>query len=756
MKVVKVSKICLIVVSCSLVISCSTSQVSREAKFQRPKQPVAEVRPSSAATKSDGSPGEPRPSDKAAREKPKVITQRGTGRFFNQAIARRAEIRETPSGDITLNFVNADVREVVRSVLGATLGLNFSIDQNVAGVVTLQTSRPIARNAVLPTLETILKQNGVALVRSDGLIQVMPAKVAVLSGGAPRLSRRSFSLGAGFMARIVPLRYASPLAMADILKPFASPDGILRIDAERNLLILAGTQEELATLSEIVDMFDVDWFAGTSFALVKLEHAEPKDLVKDLESVFGNMEKGPLAGSVRFMPLDRISSILIVTPKPQYLDKAKEWIERLDVGSDAIERRLYVYRVQNIQATDLAEVLGRVFTSGGSSRPGAPQTGALAPGRRPITLASRMPSLTEPASAATTPTRTGITPSTQTTTAQRSTSAAERLSTQPRTAAATPTGGGRTQAPSSGVFGNDQIRIIADDLNNTLLVMATAAEYRQIEAAIKKLDVVPLQVSIEATIAEVTLNDELRYGVQWFLRAGDSSFTLSGNSNGSVAPQLPGFAYVLSAGNTANVVLDALDSITTVNLLSSPNLLVKDNRTATIEVGDQVPIATSTTQAVTAENAPVTNTVQLKNTGILLSVTPRVNSSGLVSLDIEQEVSDAKKTESSGIDSPTISQRRIVSSVVVHDGQTIALGGLIQNSTNHSKSGLPVLSDIPILGALFGGTSKSFDRRELLVLITPRVVRNREEAQRVTDELRSKIHVLTESGSLKRATGYGW
>lgn len=743
MIVVKVKMGFFVAIICGVTASCTSIQDTRNAKELEIKRPTITSRTDSGPTSEKSSPSETlRPQD--AKTTTKTITERGTGQFFNRAIARRAEVREAPSGDITLNFVNADIREVVRSVLGATLGLNFSIDQGVKGMVTLQTSRPIARDAILPTLETILRQNGVALVRSSGLIQVLPAKVAPPAGGAPRLSRRSFSLGSGFMARIVPLRYASPLAIADILKPFAPPDSILRVDAERNLLILAGTREELSTLSEIVNMFDVDWFTGTSFALVKLEQASPKDLVKELESVFGSMEQGPLAGAISFTPLDRIGSILVVTPKPHYLDKAKEWIERLDVGADTVDRRLFVYRVQNIQATDLASVLDQVFVSGGARRSSTQQTGALAPGRRPVTLASRLPSRAEtPGTRTSSPTRTSVTQAPQAPVAQRSPS-------RPRGGATTPTNGERSQAAGSSVFGNDNVRIIADDLNNAILVMATASEYRQIEAAIKKLDVVPLQVLIEATIAEVTLTDELRYGVQWFLRAGDSSFTLSSN-NGVVAPQLPGFAYILNAGSTANVILDALDSVTEVNLLSSPNLMVKDNRTATIEVGDQVPVATQSAQSITDPGAPLVSTVQLRNTGILLQVTPRVNSSGLVSLDIEQEVSNAEVTESSGIDSPTISQRRIVSSVVVHSGQTIALGGLIQNQASRTKSGLPVLSHIPILGALFGGTSNKFDRRELLVLITPRVVRNREEAQRVTDELRSKIRVLTRDEFKPRA-----
>lgn len=661
--------------------------------------------------------------------------------MFNRRAASRSVAVATPSGDVTLNFVNADIREVVRSVIGGILKLNYAIDPNVKGTVTLQTSRPLPREAVLSTLETILRANGAALVRSANLYKVVPASAAPQVSGAPRLLRRGGRIRAGYGAWIVPLRFVSAQAMADLLKPFAAPDAILRVDSERNLLILSGTSEEKASLSDIVEIFDVDWFQGTSFALIKLDNAQPKDLITELEAIFNDATGSPLTGLVRFAPFERLNSILIVTSRPNYLDQAREWIERLDIGAGTPdERRLYVYRVENGLAKDLADVLSQIYI-GGSSRSAAAVPGQVAPGRRPATISSTQ---RDGGRTTTGQTRTSGQSRTGGTTSQgRSQTGAAPAAGR----AAGPLGAARSRGGlgTGGRRGEDTVRIIADDANNSILIFATEAEHRQIEAALKKLDVEPLQVLIEATIAEVTLNDELRYGVQWFLKSGNHAFTLSDFVGGAVLPSFPGFAHVFDGGTKSQIVLSALDGVTDLKILSSPHIMVKDNHTATIEVGDQVPIATQSATSVTDPDAPVVNSIQFRDTGVLLRVTPRVNAGGLVSLEIEQEVSSAVETETSGIDSPTIQVRKIKSTVAVHDGETIALGGLIKNETTNSKDGVPVLSDIPLLGILFGTKERIQRRTELLVLITPRVIRSREEARKVTADLRSKIGVLTRS-----------
>jgi general secretion pathway protein D len=286
-----------------------------------------------------------------------------------------------------------------------------------------------------------------------------------------------------------------------------------------------------------------------------------------------------------------------------------------------------------------------------------------------------------------------------------------------------------------------QIRIIADEPNNALFILATPQDFRDINAALDRLDVEPLQVLIEATIAEVSLNDKLKYGVQWFFENGDQSIGLAEVASGIPTAMFPSFNYVF-AGSNAKVVLSALDEITHVNVISSPQLMVLDNHSALLQVGDEVPIITQSAVSVADPAAPIVNSVQFRDTGVILNVTPRANSSGGVELDIEQEVSDVVPTTTSTIDSPTIQQRKIKSTVAVHDGETIALGGLIRDRQSQGKRGVPGLSDIPVVGALFGTKTNMSDRTELLILITPHVVRNPAEASAVTDELRKRVQSL--------------
>ena len=290
------------------------------------------------------------------------------------------------------------------------------------------------------------------------------------------------------------------------------------------------------------------------------------------------------------------------------------------------------------------------------------------------------------------------------------------------------------------------IRIIADEANNALVILATPEEYRMIDAALTKLDVVPLQVLIESTIAEVELNDELEYGVQWFFQSGSSQFNLSEPADPGSAPRafpdFTGFSYLFASADDIRVTLNALSTLTDVNIISSPSLMVLDNQTAEIQVGDQVPIASQSAVSVVDPDAPIVNSIEYFDTGVILRVTPRVNAGGLVTMEIEQEVSDVGETLTSGIDSPTIDQRRILTTVAIQSGETVTLGGLIRDRRAELESGIPVLREIPVLGKLFGQSFESAARTELLVLITPRVVRSQLDARQVTEELRKRIRAV--------------
>jgi len=674
----------------------------------------------------------------------------GNGQMVDARLAGRTTGVIRNGGNVTLNFADAEISEVLRSVLGATLKLNYAIDPKVKGQITVQTSRPIPIPDVLPALESVMRSHGVAIVESSGFYHVVPADVAMRGTVAPHLEGAQRR---GFGVQILPLHHAAADDMAKILEPFAQKGAIMRTDKVRNMLLVSGTTPERRTVTEIVRIFDVDWFSGMSMALVPLRFSEAKGVAEDLVKIFGG-EEGKLPGGLRVQPIERMNAVLAVSPNAAYVRRAKAWIEKLDIGSPTQDRRLYVYHVQNGQAADLAAVLSDIFGTP-QPKPIPRQDGRLAPGLEPARLSS--PGTATPALG-----QSG--PGTVTNGAPRQTSQATRPPDRTRTADTrrTPANrpgarrlpSGRAETETSDAMAG--LRIIPHETNNALVVLATPAQYREVEAALKRLDIVPLQVIIEATIAEVELNDALKYGVQYFFDTGNTEFTLSNLTSGAVSPVFPGFS-VLGFTNSGNIraVLNALDAVSNVNLISSPQLLVLDNRTAEILVGDQVPVATQSAVSPITPDAPIVNNIQFRDTGVLLRVTPHVNASGLVHMEIEQEVSDVRETTTSGIDSPTIRQRRVKSTVAIQSGETVAMGGLIRNSRTNKTQGIPLLSRIPIFGALFGAHEDISERNELLVLITPRVIRNQSQAREITKELKKRIEglILGDAEDEKPETG---
>jgi general secretion pathway protein D len=644
---------------------------------------------------------------------PAPIVQRGTGLLLGRPTV--TEVETALNGDITLNFVNADIREVIAATLGEALKVNYVIDPRVQGTVTIRTTQPLKSADVIPILEDVLAMNGAGLVMSGETYRIVP-----LEGAAS-----GFRIEAGYGIHILPLRYASADAMSELLGPYVPPGRTLRTDAVRNVLLFAGTHSEARELEQLAQVFDVDWMSGMSFAIYPLELAEAKTVAQELDRVFGQDFEGPTAGIVQFVPIERQNAILVITPQPDYLDKAAVWIERLDRGHEEGQKRVHVYWVQHGNAMDLAKILNDVY---GATEPPQEDGLSLEPGfdavqpryrrttRAPTTTSQPLP-----------PAGTGEEP------------AVEELPASPAV------------RPAPGLLMEEGIPLergqvalaVPDERNNALLIMATPSQYRGMLATLRQLDVVPLQVLIEATIAEVRLTDQLRYGLQWFFAFGSSRATLSEAASGAVSSLFPGFSYLYSRVD-ARVVLNALTSVTDVRIISAPQLFVRDNAQARLQVGDQVPIVTQQAISVTDSDAPLVNTVEYRDTGVILEVIPHVNTSGSVILEIIQEVSDVVPTESSGIDSPTIQRRQISSEVFMMTGETVALGGLIRDRQTEGVSGIPLLSEIPILGNLFKTTSNNEDRTELLVLLTPRVIRNAQDAAALTEELRRRIPSVTQ------------
>jgi general secretion pathway protein D len=631
---------------------------------------------------------------------------------------------------IQLAFTDVDITQVVASVLGEALGLNYSIDPSVKGTMSLRSSRPLSPEELLPALEAALRVQDLAIVESKGTYHVVPIKDAPrrVTSVSPPSGRKQ----AGFSIQIVPLQYTSPLEMEKILQPFAPPGGVIKVDEARNLLLIAGSSQELDTMLDVIQTFDVDWLAGMSYGFFGLNYVDAKTAVSELSEIFSD-PKSPLAGVVRLVPLTRLNTILVITPQQKYLQSVETWIKRLDIGGTSAGRRIYVYDVQNGRAEDLAKSLNRILslptggedsTQGQNGYTGFSPTAGSGYGVGPSSMGSVFGANSSFNMGGGSPGSSGY-------------PVAAGLTNSPMNYSQNGPAGSQNNTAKAG-----DLRIVANNDSNSLLVLATPAEFGVIEAALVRLDSPSRQVLIEASLAEVTLTDQLRYGVQWNYNGKKGPITLSDSPNGQVSRSFPGLSYLFTGSTDISAVLNALEAVTKVRVISSPKLVTLNNHQAELQVGDQVPVTTQSAVSVATAGAPIVNTVQMRDTGVILQVTPRVNKNGLVQLDISQEVSNSIPTTTSGIDSPTIQERRLSSTVVVKNGDTVALGGLITENVTTSKSGVPYLAKIPVLGALFRDTSNNKTRTELILLITPRVMRDDDEFQHVMDDLRFEFRTL--------------
>ena len=650
--------------------------------------------------------------DRMSEKRPELYF--GTGRFIGRSDSAKAKSVTDGAGDITLNFEKADLREVIQTILGELLDKNYILDPAVKGTVTIQTGKSLRKEDLLPTLETLLRMNNAAMVKVDGVYRVLPLGKAIQGQQVPRLASDSAPLPVGYALQIVPLEYIGAREMAEILQPMAPKESIIRVDTVRNLLVIAGTGAEMAGLLETVKLFDVDWIEGLSVGFFPLKYAKVTSVTKEIQAIVGSMDNNPLEGMFRIVPVDEADGILIVTPQKRYLDRVAEWIPRLDrvdtqeAGSG---RRLYVYRVQNGDAEDLANMLQQLFSAYGSSQT-RNKTSKVAPGRAKKTLSS----------------------STDSESKTISSSSVTRF---------TLSGSGDTSP-------ENEIRVVADAKHNSLVITATPSQYASMLEALEKLDVRQLQVMVEATIIEVALSDTLKYGLQWAFSGGvdgdnySGEGTLTNNKNSlGLLNSLPGFNFsLLRRATDVRAIFSALAEDTMLRVLSSPSLMVLDNETATIQVGDQVPVVTAQQQSTVDSTANLINNVSYRDTGVLLEVTPRVNPGGLVTLEVSQEVSDASATTSSTVNSPTISTRKIESTVAVQNGEALILGGLIRDQGGSGGSGLPFLSNLPLVGWLFGQETETSKRTELVVVLVPTVVSDSSDNRRVVDSFRRKLEGL--------------
>ena len=702
---------------------------------------------------------------------------RGSGEFIRPQPLAAPRAAAAGDGAVTFNFENQPVQAVVKAILGDLLKQNYTIVPGVQGNISFSTSEPVDSTQALPILETLLSWTNNALVRRAGGYVVLPRKDAVAGNLMP-------SLGAaaprdGMQSRLFPLRFISPIEMQKLIKPFARPDAILLVDPARNLLVMSGTSQELANYQSMVRTFDVDWLRGMSVGVFNLQYATVGELMPKLDAMFGANGGTPLAGMLRFLPIERTNALVVISTQPQYLQEVGEWIRRIDQGGGN-QPQLFVYDVRNIKASDLARYLAQIYTNASSSG-GADAGGKVGPGLTSSTLGSA-----DNANAASSMGSTagsfgsvaggsdaggiggpGNSPGLGDSGAGGLDAGGRALGGGGGSGSASfgsGTAGGSFGTPGSGSAGaGDQqysssdgsVRISSVDGSNQLLVRARASQWEEIKAAINKLDNVPLQVQIETRILEVSLTGELEFGVQWYLQGLAGSTT---DANGNVVPGHPTNPRQIALGQGGNefggqpffysflnsklqVAVNALEVSGNTKTLSAPSMVVMNNQVATIQVGDRIPINQTSINTGLGTTSSF-NQVSYLDTGVILNVQPRINPGGLVYMNISQQVSQPNRSVAPVNGNVAISERKLATQVAVQSGQTVLLGGLIQQAESNSDTGIPGLNRVPVVGRLFGSTNRSRNRTELIVLITPRVIRGGEDAKRITDDYQEKFESL--------------
>lgn len=636
-----------------------------------------------------------------------AVVQYGGGGGGGASLGRLPPALSSPStGEYNLNFENAGIEEIVRAVLGEALAVNYTISPEVSGLATISTARPVSREELLQTLERVLAFNGASLERSGESYSVVPQ-------GSANAGRPSASGEAGFGMTILPLRYVAADTVISLIDGFGTRPGAVRVERSRNLLVIIGSGADRRAAAETALSFDVDWMRDQSVGVFPLRRARAETVLPELEQIFSSGEEGAGAQSVQFSRVARLNGILVVARSPDLLSRARLWIDKLDNRDAGMDALVHVYRVKYQNAERLAALLNDIFAEGG-------------------TASAELPAATDAPAAFGNGDESAF-----------DRNLADRIN-----------GGGAEEAPatlvglqSPVIFGGSSsapLRIRADSSNNSVVIYASQDKRREILAALHQIDVPQLQVAINVTMAEIRLNDDLRYGVQYFLKSNnlglgsdEGSIGIFGAAANAIGRQVPGFNFILGSESNPDIIIDAFDEITDVQVLSSPSLVVMDNELAQFQVGDQIPVVTRTVTGVQDANAPVSNEVVYRDTGVILKVRPRVSENGVVSMVIEQEISAVTGGASSL--TPTISNRLVSSSISVVDGQTVLLGGLISEQADGSKSGIPGLHRMKGIGGLFGRTGESNSRTEVIILIRPTVIRESQDAEHVASELRAKM-----------------
>lgn len=708
-----------------LLAGCATAPTPDVRRGSAP--PPGEVVPGSAQTTPLTEAGTPVAG-------PQAQIRRGNGQMINRsaAAAPMPSLGGATGGPATFNFEGESVHAVVKAILGDMLGQNYVIAPGVQGTVTLGTPKPVSPAEALNLLEMVLGWNNARMVYSGGRYNIVPADQALAGSVAP--STGSPANARGYEVRVVPLRFISASEMKKVLEPYARPNAIVNVDSTRNVITVAGTRAELENYLRTVEIFDVDWLSGMSVGVFPLQSGRATRVVADLEKVFGNDSKTPSAGMFRFMPLEGANAVLVITSQPAYLDQIQQWLERIDGAGEG--SRLFSYELKYIKAKELAQRLAEVFgaSSGNGSGDGRSTGGAgnvsLMPGTDPVQIND------------------GGMNGTGGTVDFGGSGGSGGLGSGTLSLNQRDNGNAAVTLEVDGA----RVGVAAVEETNTLLVRASPSAWHSIREVVEKLDVMPMQVHIEAQIAEVSLTGDLSYGVNWYFEravtdaglpnaVGRTTWSqLAGNIAGSTVGGVnPGASWTF-LGRNAAAIISALDEVTDVRLLQTPSIFARNNVEATLNVGSRIPISSVTINPGLGTDNSFSQ-VQYLDTGIILKVRPRITKDGIVFLDIVQEVSTPGDVPDDN-GNVRINTRRFKTEVAVEAGNTVMLAGLISDGVTKGSRGFPGLSRLPIIGGLFGRQTSSNDRSEVIVLLTPTIVRNPQEANALTDEYGQRFRAL--------------
>lgn len=616
--------------------------------------------------------------------------------------------KRAASSPVLLNFDDADLYEVIRT-FAELLELNYIINPDIRGKVTIHTSGKLKKKDLFPVFNQILEANGLIAVKEGKLWKINSRKEGSRMTITPRTAVSGPKPGEEekFIIQIIPLQFVSGAEMAKLLTPFVTKDGTVVAHGESKTLLVVDKIANIHKILKLIAVFDVNIFETVGHRFFVLKHSDPEETAKTLKDIFSGFGAGA-EDKVKFVALNRLNAILVVGDDTRLFDKVGEFINRLDTPVDDTESRIYIYSVKNGEAEELAELLNNVFSAGETATANEDK-GDKAPKAEPAGSSKKSPF--------------GIAPAKE------------------KKGKATPV---VESGPGDSGTLKGNIRIIPDLVRNVLVIEAMPRDYEIIEGILKRLDVLPKQVLIEVTLAEITLDDKTELGLEWTYLKGSGDKIDTSLIEASAGAE--GLSYLIGESYRLTNAITALASDKKVNILSAPSVLASDNKAATINISTEIPVASAQIRSDSTTTPITETTIQYRNTGVILNVTPHINEHGLVSMEISQEVSETSDSVQVGNESmPSFFKRSVNTTLTVMDGQTIVIGGLIRGTKTDSWSGVPCMGGIPVIEYLFGKKSVSGDKTELIIMITPRVIATLDDVDAVTKEFKNKVKNIWEN-----------